>query len=100
MESKIVCQMSSDCRSAGLSQGNWTVQFGILDGPVFATPDVGPAFLVLRHKDVKGGLLAPLWLASLVLLPLVIFQGFWLDHPQWLLFSYDDFLTLCRLTMK
>jgi hypothetical protein len=100
MESKIVCRMSSGCRSAGLTQGNWIVQFGILDGPVFSTPDVGPAFLVLGHKDVEGGLLAPLWLASLVLLPLVIFQGFWLDHPWWLLFSYDDFLTLCRLALK
>jgi hypothetical protein len=39
-----------------MTQGNQTVQFGILDGPVFMTPDADPAFLVLGHEDVEGGL--------------------------------------------
>jgi hypothetical protein len=40
------------CRSAGQTHGNQIVQFGISDGLVFVTPDVGPAFLVLGHEDV------------------------------------------------
>jgi hypothetical protein len=47
----------------GLNQGNWTVWFGIPDGPVFVTPDAGPSFLVLSHENVKGGLLTFLRLA-------------------------------------
>jgi hypothetical protein len=58
------------------------------------TPDVGPAFLVLSHEDVEGGLWAPLWLAPLILLPLSILWIFWLNHPWWPLFSYDDLLAL------
>jgi hypothetical protein len=88
------------CRGAGLTHGNRTVQFGILDGPFFVTPDVGPAFLVLHHKDVEGGLRAPLRLAPFVLLPLSILWAFGLDHARWPLFSYDDLLTLGRLGLR
>jgi hypothetical protein len=59
-------------------------------------PDANPTFLVLGHKDVEGGLWVPLWLSSFILLSLVIFQTFWLDHPRWSLFSYDDLLALGR----
>jgi hypothetical protein len=85
---------SPGCRGAGLTQGNQTVLFGILDGPVFTPPDVGPAFLVLGHEDVKGGLWASLQLAPLILLPLATLWTFRLDHPQRLLLSYDDLLAL------
>jgi hypothetical protein len=47
-------------RCAGLTQENWTVRFGNPDGPVFAPPDTGPAFLVLGQEDVEGGLWATL----------------------------------------
>jgi hypothetical protein len=40
----------------------------------------GPALLVLRHEDVKGGLWASLRLSPLVLLPLAILRTLWLDH--------------------
>jgi hypothetical protein len=49
-------------------------------------PDAGPAFLVLSHEDVKGGLWEPLRLASLILLPLIL--------------SYDDLLALGRLGLR
>jgi hypothetical protein len=71
-----------------------------LDGLVFTTPNAGLAFLVPIHEDVEGGLWAPLWLAPIVLLSLVIFQIFWLDHPRWPLFSYDDLLALGRLGLR
>jgi hypothetical protein len=45
-------------------------------------PDVGPAFLVFDHEDVKGGLWALLRLGPLIFLPLAILQIFWLDHPR------------------
>jgi hypothetical protein len=77
-----------------LTQGNWTVRFGISDGLNFVTPNAGPAFLVPSHEDVKGCLGVPLWLAPFILLPLAIFQTFWLDHPQWLLFPCDDLIDL------
>jgi hypothetical protein len=64
------------------------------------TPDAGPAFLVLGHEDVEGGLGALLWLAPLIFLPLAVLQTFWLDHPWWLLFSYDDVLALGRLGLR
>jgi hypothetical protein len=63
-------------------------------------PDANPTFLVLGHKDVEGGLWVPLWLSSFILLSLVIFQTFWLDHPRWSLFSYDDLLALGRLGLR
>jgi hypothetical protein len=52
-----------------LTQGNWTVWFGIPDGLVFVLPDAGPTFLVLGHEDVEGGLWPLVRLAPLVLLP-------------------------------
>jgi hypothetical protein len=82
------------CKSDGLTQGNQTVWFGIPDGPVFIPPDVGPAFLVLDHEDVEGGLWASLRLAPLILLPLAILQSFQLDHLWWSLLFYDDLLAL------
>jgi hypothetical protein len=88
------------CGGAGLTQGNWYVRFHILDGPVFMTPDVGPAFLGLGHEDVEGGLWAPLRLVSFVFLPLVIFHTFCLDHPRRSLFSYDNLLALGRLGLR
>jgi hypothetical protein len=91
---EIVYWTSSGCRCAGLTQGNRTVQFGIPDGLVFVTPDADPAFLVFGHENVEGGLWALLRLAPLILLPLSTFRTFWLDHPQWLLFFYDDILAL------
>jgi hypothetical protein len=81
-------------RGAALALGKWTIQFGIPDGPDFMTPDVGPAFLVLGHEDVEGGLWALLWIAPLILLPLAIFWTFWLDHPLWPFYSYDDLFDL------
>jgi hypothetical protein len=87
-------------RRVGLTQGNWTVRFNILDGSVFVPTDVGPAFLVLGHEDVEGGLRASLWLAPLIRLPLAILWTFWLDHPRWPLLSYDDLLALSRLGLR
>jgi hypothetical protein len=46
------------------------------------TPDADPAFLVLGHKDVKGGLGASLRLGPLIFLPLAILQTFRLNHPH------------------
>jgi hypothetical protein len=63
-------------------------------------PDAGSAFLVLGHEDVKGGLWKSLRLAPFILLPMAILQTFWLDHPRWLFFSYDDLFTLGRLIMR
>jgi hypothetical protein len=65
-------------RGTGLTQVNRTIWFGILDDLVFMTPDVVLAFLVLGHEDVEGGLWASRRLAPIVLLPLAIFQTFWL----------------------
>jgi hypothetical protein len=64
------------------------------------TPYVGPAFLVLCHKDVEGGLRGSLQLAILVLLPLPILRTLWLNHPWWPLFSYDHLFTLGRLSLR
>jgi hypothetical protein len=83
-----------------LTHGNQVVRFGILDDPVFVTPDANPTFLVLGHEDVEGGLWASLQLAPLVLLSLAILQTFWLNHPRWSLFSYDDLLALGRLGLR
>jgi hypothetical protein len=47
-----------------------------MDGPIFTALDAGPAFLVLGHEDVEGGLWAALWLAPLILLPLAILGTF------------------------
>jgi hypothetical protein len=55
-------------------------------------PDVSPAFLVLSHDDVKGGLWGLMQLAPLILLALASVQTFWFDHPHRPLFSYDDLL--------
>jgi hypothetical protein len=87
-------------RCAGRTQGNQTVRFGILDGPIFVTLDVGPAFLVFRHENVEGGLWALLRLAPLINLPLATFRTFWFDHLQWPLFSYHDVLSLGRLSLR
>jgi hypothetical protein len=35
-----------------------------------------------------------LQLATIILFPLTILWTFWLDHPQWSFFSYDNLLTL------
>jgi hypothetical protein len=51
------------------------------------TLDASPAFLIVR-------------LASLVLLPLAILRTFFLNHPQWPLFSYDDLFALGRLGLR
>jgi hypothetical protein len=64
------------------------------------TPDVGPAFPVLGHEDVEGGIWTSLRLAPLILLLLVVLQTFWLDHPRWPFFSYDDLLALGRLDLR
>jgi hypothetical protein len=64
------------------------------------TSDVGSAFLVLGHEDVEAGLRVPLRLAPLILLSLVILRTFWLNHPRWPLFSYDDFHALGRLGLR
>jgi hypothetical protein len=82
-EFDIVCWGSPGCRFTGLTYGNRTIQFGILDDLVFVPPDVGPAFLVLGHEDVEGGLWASLRLAplffchwsSLGLFSLIILSG-------------------------
>jgi hypothetical protein len=74
---------------------------GKLDCPVwhsvwssFTLPNVSPTFFVLGQEDVDGGLWALLRLVPLVLLPLVIIQTFWLDHPHRPFFSYEDLLAL------
>jgi hypothetical protein len=64
------------------------------------TPNADPAFLVLGHEDIEGGLGAPLWHGPLVFLPLAVFQTFQLNHPQWSFFSYDDFLALGRVGLR
>jgi hypothetical protein len=64
------------------------------------TPDAGPAFLVLSHENVEGGLWALLRLSPLILLPLATIHTFWFDHPRWSLFSYDDVLALGRLGLR
>jgi hypothetical protein len=56
-----------------MTLGNRTVRFGIPGGPVFVTPDARPAFLLLGHEDVEGGLGASLQLAPFILLSLAIF---------------------------
>jgi hypothetical protein len=81
-----------DCGSVVLTQGNWTIWFGILYGLVFMSSNAGPTFLILGYEDVEGGLWVPLWLVSFILLPLVTSQTFWLDHSRWPLLSYDDLL--------
>jgi hypothetical protein len=88
------------CRAAGLTQGNWTIRFGIPNGLVFTPPNAVPAFLVLGHEDIKGGLWAALQLAPLILLSLAILRTFRLDYPWWLFFSYDDLLSLGRLSLR
>jgi hypothetical protein len=82
-----------DCRCSGLTQGNWTVRFGILDGLFFVPLDASPAFLVLGQEDVEGGLWAMLWLAALILLSLAFLWTFRLDHPRRPFFSYDNLLS-------
>jgi hypothetical protein len=91
---------ANNCRGAGLTQENWIVRFGILDGSVFGTPDAGLEFLILGHEDVEGDLGVPLWLAPFVLLPLATFRTFLLDHPRWPLFSYDNLHALGRLSLR
>jgi hypothetical protein len=88
------------CRSADLTQGNRIVRFGVPDGPVFVTLDVGPAFFVFDHEDVEGGLGASLRLAPLILLPLAVLWTFWLDHLQWPFLSYDNLLALGGLGLR
>jgi hypothetical protein len=83
-----------------LTQGNQTIWFGIPDGLVFMPPDAGPSFFVLGYEDVEGGLWASLWLAPHIPLPLAIFQTFWLEHPWWSLFSYDDLLALGHVGLR
>jgi hypothetical protein len=60
-------------------------------------PNAGPAFFVLGHEDVEGGLWAALRLAPHILLPLAILQTLWLNHPRRTFFSYDNLLTLGHL---
>jgi hypothetical protein len=67
------------------------------DGPVFVTPDAGPAISRLSHDDVEGGFQMRSWLASLVLLPSANFWIFGLDHPRLSLFSYDNIFALGQL---
>jgi hypothetical protein len=64
------------------------------------TPDVGPAFFVHGYEDVEGGLWTLLLLAPLILWPLATFWTFWLDHPRWSFFSYDDVLALGQLGLR
>jgi hypothetical protein len=73
-EFEIVCQMSSRLQSCWPDSGNRSVRFGIPDGPIFMPHDSGPAFFVLGHEDVEGGLWAALRLAPLIPLPLAILR--------------------------
>jgi hypothetical protein len=98
--SRLFVGWAHSCRGAGLTQGNQTIQFGILDGLVFTPPDVSPTFLVLGHEDIEGGLGASLRPAALIFLPLAILWTFWLDHPWRSFFSYDDLLALGRLSLR
>jgi hypothetical protein len=41
-----------------------------------------------------------LWLAPLIFLPLTVVQTFWLNHPLWSFFSYDDLLVIGRLGLR
>jgi hypothetical protein len=42
----------------------------------------------------------PLRLAPFILLSLAIFRTFWLDHPRWPLFSYDDLVAFGSLRLR
>jgi hypothetical protein len=64
------------------------------------TPYTGPAFLVVGHEDIEGGLWVFLRLAPLILLPLAIFQAFRFDHPRWPFFPYDNLITLGQLSLR
>jgi hypothetical protein len=68
-ESEIICRMNSRLHRC------WS-DLGKSNSPVVTTPNVGPAFFVLGHEDVKGGLWVSLWLAPLIFLPLVILSVF------------------------
>jgi hypothetical protein len=91
--SEIICQMSSWLQTCWPDSGK-------PDCPVFMIPDVGLAFLVLSHENVEGGLGASLWLAPLIFLPLAVVQTFWLNHPWWPFFFYDDLLAIGRLGLR
>jgi hypothetical protein len=98
--SEIVCRMSSRLQRCWADSGKSNYPIWYFRWSSFCAPDADPAFLVLDHEDVEGGLWAPLQLAPLVLLPLAILRTFRLDHPQWLFFSYDDLFTLGRLGLR
>jgi hypothetical protein len=61
-ESEIACRTSSRLQRCWLDSGKLDCLVWYLDGPVFTPPDASPAFLVLGHEDVKGGLWAALQL--------------------------------------
>jgi hypothetical protein len=74
--------------------------FGISDGPIFAPPDVGPAFLALGHEDVEGGFQMRSQIASLVLLSSANFLIFGPDLPWLSIFSYDNLFAFGRFGLK
>jgi hypothetical protein len=53
--------------------------------------------LAMRMSKVALGCFCDL---PLVLLPLVILQTFWFNHPRRMLFSYDDFLAFGHLGLR
>jgi hypothetical protein len=90
-----------DCRCAGLTQGNRTIQFGILDGSVFLpllTSALPSLYLARRMSNVAFG--RRCGLAPLILLPLAILRTFRLDHPRRPFFSYDNLLFSGRLGLR
>jgi hypothetical protein len=100
VESMIVCQTSSRLQRYWPDSGKPDCPIWYSGWSSFHALDAGPAFPVLGHEDTEGGLWASLRLATLILLPLVIFWTFGLDHPRRPLFSYDDLLTLSRLSLR
>jgi hypothetical protein len=64
------------------------------------SPLAGLVVLVLGHKDVEGGFGVSLFLAPLILLPLVVIWTFWLNHPRRSLLSYENLLALGRLGLR
>jgi hypothetical protein len=94
VESEIVCWTSSQLQRSWPDSGKLDCLVWYFGWSVFCAPWCRPSFLVLGHEDVEGGLWVLLRLVPLILLPLVIFQTFWLDHLWLPLFSYDDLLVL------
>jgi hypothetical protein len=100
LESKIVCHMSSLLQSCWPNSGKLDYLVWDSGWSSFCAPNAGPAFLVLGHEDVEGGLWAALLIAPLILLPMAILPNFWLNDPRWPILPYDGLLPFGRLSQR